>query len=348
MPRIDLDFLRPRTTMAPMMGLALALVTVSAVEAAPSEHWYARPECRSAYATLMTAELDAAREKIAQLHRSPDLELRACGVWLEIPQCEIELSLEGESDALIARRGRRLERLFKFAMRHGRRRPHLLDLAIEARMRRVRLMAETGDRPGALGEARKVEKMLAARADQPPTPTRSYARGLTNLAVSQSGWALRVLLKMAGIGGDEAQGRRLLESLAEGNTVYQADALFVLHHFARKGSAPDTVATERYGTRLARAYGQNPQFLFNRAVDQYQTGRCTEALATLAPARSRLNAKPRLWSARVRKKVYWLTGRCALDTGDKPLAQESLGRASQEQYGGYAEELALLLRDLRS
>ena len=295
----------------------------------------------------MGADPESARSAIASLQRSPDLELRACGAWLEISLCEIEMSLEGKSAALATRRAQRLEKLFRFAMRHGRRRPHLLDLAIEARMRRVRSMVQSGDRTAALGEARKVEKMLASRADRLSTATRVYTRGLTDLAVSQSGWAVRVLLRMAGITGDETRGRRLLESLAEGNTVYQADALFVLHHFARKGSKPDAAHTERYGKRLARAYRQNPQFIFNRAVDQYKTGRCAEALATLAPARTRLNEDPRLWSARMRKKVYWLTGRCALETGDKPLAQEALGRASEEQYGGYAEEVARLQRDLR-
>lgn len=327
-------------------GLALALLTASSFGAGSPGPWYARQACRKAYGTVMSAEVNAARSTLARLQRSPDLELRACGMWLEVPLCEIEMALEGESEALTARRRRRLERLFKFAMRYGRRRPHLLDLAIEARMRRVRLLVESGEQATALGEARKVEKMLASRADLPSTPTRRYTRGLTDLAVSQSGWALRVLLGMAGIGGDAARGRRLLESLADGDSVYQGDALFVLHHFARKGSRPDAARTERYGGKLVRAFAQNPQFLFNRAVDQYETGRCADALATLAPVRSRLNEDPRLWSARVRKKVYWLTGRCALDTGDKPLAQKSLGLASREKYGGYAEELALLQRDL--
>lgn len=350
MSRLSLDFRRLRPTMFPMLGgwalLLLAASSLSAATQGAAQPWYARAECHAAQAAVMAAEVNAAKTAIEKLQNHRDLELRACAVWLEVKLSDVEMALEGTSDALLERSRDRLESLFKFAMRYGRQRRHLLDLAIEARMYRVRLMAERDDRAGALSEARKVEKMLASRAEANPTPTRRYARGMVDLGVSQSTWALRVLLKMAGLGGDESRGRRLLEALAEGDTVYRGDALFILHHFARQGSTPSRADTERYGLKLVEAFGQNPQFLFDRAVDQYETGRCEGALGTLAPLRSRLHEEPQLWSARVRKKVYWLTGRCALETGDKPLAQESLGLASREQYGGYAEEVKRLQQDL--
>ena len=329
-----------------MGGILVPLLWVSMAEAAEPVPWYARDECRMAYSTVMSADLAAGQSAISQLQHSADLELRTCGIWLELPLCEIEMALEGESPALTERRNERLEKLFKFAMHYGPRRPYLLDLAIEARMRRIRLMVDRGDKGGALGEARKVEKMLESRKDAPPNATRDYSRGVTLLAVSRAAWGLQALLRMAGVRGDRKRGEELLEALAEGHTVYQADALFLLYHFARQNDKPGDQGVDRYGAKLILAYGQNPQFLFDRAVDQFRAGHCIDALATLQPARSRLHDNPKLWTARVRKKVYWLTGRCALDTGDKPLAKKSLGLASQEKFGGYAEEVEILQRDL--
>ena len=328
-------------------GFALLLVSAaSSAASARAAPWYEQEPCRAAHATVMTAELARGRAAIAALERDSDVELRACGAWLHVVLSDVEFVLEGRSPALNRRRMRRLERLFKFAVRHGRPRPHLLDLAIEARIRRVRVLVDQGKQTVAVSEARKVEKMLDGRADHARTPSRMYARGVADLAVAQAPWALRVLVNMAGLRGDAERGRRLLESLGNGRTVYRADALLALYHFARHRDDGARVDVERYGARLAGGFRHHPQFVFDHALDQFRAGRCIEALTILAPTRVRLQANPRLWSPRARKKVYWLTGRCALDTGNKPLAEESLGLAVREQHGSYAKEVALLRADL--
>lgn len=345
--RITLDFPGARPTMHRMVGgFALLLVSTASTAAESSTPWYERDACRTAHATLMTAELDRGLSAVAKLQRSSDIELRACGAWLQVVSCDVEFILEGRSSALDRRRMRRLERLFKFAMRYGRARPHLLDLAIEARMRRVRVLVARGQRTRAVDEARKVEKMLDGRRAHARTPTRMYARGVADLAVAQTPWALRVLVSMAGIGGDAERGRRFLETLGSGSTVYRAEALLALYHLAPDDGEGAPPAAGRYGALLAKGFAQHPQFVFDHALDQFRAGRCADVLAILAPARSRLHADPELWSPRVRKKVYWLTGRCALDTGDKPLAEESLGLAARQRHGSYAQEVALLRADL--
>ena len=327
-------------------SVAVFLVGTSTAEAASSP-WYELDECRAAYATVLSAELDAAQTAIERLQHSADLGLRTCGTWLEVPLSAMELTLEGKSPALSSRHMHRLEKLFKFAMQYGRRQPELLDLAIEARLRRVRMLVEQGEKTAAIGEARKVEKMLDSRSDSPPNATRMYARGVADLAVSGSPWALRVLVNLAGVGGDGERGERLLEKLAEGKSVYQGEALLVLYQFARQGESSPDADTQRYGAALALAHAESPQYVFDRAVDQYRTGACADALQTLGGVRSRLGANAGLWTPRVRKRVYWLTGRCALDTGDKSLAKESLELASQENHDSYTEEVAVLAADLK-
>lgn len=333
-----------RTPAGPAVFLLFVIAPVAAIAA--DVPWYQHDACRTAHATVMSAELKAGRAAIAGLQRSPDLELRACGMWLEVPLGDVEFLLQGKSPALSHRRMRRLQKLFKFAMRYGRRRPHLLDLAIEARIRRVRVLVEQGQSTAAIREAQKVEKMLDARQGRASTPSRMYARGISDLAVAQAPWALRVLVKMAGMRGEPERGRRLLESLGTGTSVYRADALAVLYHFARKRDRPSAQEIDSYGARLARHYAQNPQFVFDHALDQFRAGRCADSLAILQPMRARLHADPVLWSPRTRKKVYWLTGRCALDTGNRSLAKQSLVLAVQEKDAGYAHEVERLKADL--
>ncbi|MEL7371507.1 MAG: hypothetical protein AAFN74_21470, partial [Myxococcota bacterium] len=137
--------------------LTLTAVLASNADRAP---FYARDNCKEALQVVMSAKPDQTEEILQKLAASSDLEDKACAVWLHMPLNEIEMSLEGNGKGLPERREKRLKRLFKFSKVFGKRRPHFAMLELEARMRRVRLLIQQGERVNSLTEARRVERML--------------------------------------------------------------------------------------------------------------------------------------------------------------------------------------------
>ena len=291
----------------------------------------------------MTAKPDAIEKSLSALAASDDLDDKACAVWLEQPLNEIEMSLEGNGYGLPDRRKKRLLRLFKFSKVFGKRSPQYAMLEMEARMRRVRLLAKDGERVGALKEMRRVERMLDQVGSR-RSPTIDYVRGVTRLAVSQAGLPLRLLLGMAGVSGDEKVGRELLESLAKGDTVYAADALYILHHFAQENK--DTKAGLRYGAMLTERFPNNPQFAYEYAKVLFRAKRYDEVLTATARFRSRLDEEPNAWSDRIRKKLYVISAKAALESGNKGDAKRWTTLASEQKYGGLKGETKALLRRL--
>lgn len=325
----------------------MLLLSTSVFAAAPTP-WYAHAECKAAHREVMTLEISRVEVVIDRLKRHRDIELRACGYWLEIPRSTAELVLRGKRKISPEDHERRLKILHAFGMRFGKKRPHLRDLAIEARMRRVRLLLETGKKTDALEEARRVEKMLASRAQKPTTASRTYVRGAIDLVVGESAWPVRTLLSMAGVEGDSKRGRTLLESLAKEDTVYRSEAGSVLYHFARENHGSRHARTQRYGRMLAAEFPENPQFGFDHGVDLVRLGKPAQALQRIEPAYRRLLKEPELWTSRLRKRIEWLTARAAFDCGQSKLAHEARTRAEKERYGGYKNELDILSKDMGS
>ena len=327
------------------MAIVSTLTLTAALVASANNDgpFYTRSTCKQALAVVMSADADATTKMLDELASSPDLEDKACAVWLELPLNEIEMSLEGNGHGLPKRREKRLVRLFKFSKAFGSRRPHFAMLELEARMRRVRLLVKKGERVNALREARRVERMLD-QLGRRRNPTVDYVTGVTRLAVSQAAFPLRVLLGMAGVSGDEKNGRRLLEELASGDTVYAGDATYLLHHFAQENK--DTEAGLRYGEMLTKRFPNNPQFAYEYARVLYRAKNYDGVFSATAKFRDRLTENPSAWSDRIRKKLYIISAKAALETGQKDKAKQWATLASQQKYGGLVQETSALLKQL--
>jgi hypothetical protein len=326
-----------------------ALLALASVTATPgTSPWFADPGCVAALRSAVEGSDAEALVARTALARRGDLAGLACSVWLELPRDEVELALEGPNDALNERRTKRLGRLFGFSKRFGRQDPSFAALELEARMRRVRLLVDIGDRTEGLAEARRVQKMLAAARKDTQHPSVVYVAGVIDLAVSSANLPLRLLLGMAGIEGDVDRGRRGLESLVDGDTVYAADALFLLAHFERAREGLGTPRALVYAERLSKRYPSNPQFAFDHAEDLIAAGRAKEVGPLLAPFRARLDASPEAWSPLVRAKLHWALGHAAFASGDRPGAAERLRLARSQAVpamGDRLEDLAERLGD---
>lgn len=268
-----------------------------------TEPWYARAECQAGLREVHSQELQRARQAIDALYRSADDELKLCALWLEIPLGNAELVLEGRSESLFERREDRLRALHGAAQRFGRGRSHWVDVAVEARMRRIQLLAQKGERTESVTEARRVLRQLERREGAPPSPSRSYARGAIDLAVGQATWALRMLLSAAGISGDPEAGQRALEELAASDTVYASEALLLLRQLSKDSRGADAPQTLRYGAQLVARFPESPQFAMDHAADLLAAGRVADAGKVLAPFERRLQVDPELWSGRVRRNL---------------------------------------------
>ena len=319
------------------------LSLTAALVASDDGPFYTRTACKEALAVVMAADTDKTKETLETLAKSKDLEDKACAVWLELPLNEIEMSLEGNGKGLPKRRERRLMRLFKFSKKFGRRRAHFAMLELEARMRRVRLLVKQGERVNALKEARRVERMLE-QVGRRPNPTVDYVTGVTRLAISQAAFPLRWLLGMAGVSGDEKKGRRLLEKLAAGDTVYAGDANYILHHFAHENK--DWPAAVRYGAKLTERFPDNPQFAYEYARALFASKKYDEIFATTAPFMARLQEDSNAWSGRIRKKLYFINAKASYEVGKKDDAKRLATLASEQRYGGLVEETNKLLKKL--
>ncbi|MBK8012938.1 MAG: hypothetical protein IPK13_16480 [Deltaproteobacteria bacterium] len=318
----------------------------AASTAGDDRRWYAHPDCLRAQGEVVGRDATQAMAAIQALEKSPSVELQACAHWLMIPFGVNELVFQGKSPALHLRTEARLEALFRFAMKHAREYPHLRDLAIEARMRRVRLLIEMKERDRAVKEAKLVEKMLASRAASPQTPSWQYARGATDLAIGSTSWPLRVLASAAGIKGDAERGYRLLNGLKATNTVYRAEALDVLHFFAEQDEEKPSARTLALVAERARALPKSAYYALDLAESWAALGRWDEAEQALASVRGVLAESPDAWSPRLRRRIYYVMARCAAEREDFATAQAELSRASKEQWGGYAEMIAALQVEL--
>lgn len=332
-PSLD-DAARRTETVA--MSLTAATLLSATLVGTP---WYARDACLEGLRTVHTQDLEAGRAAIEELSKSKDLDLRLCGLWLEIPFGNAELVLNGRSEEWRDRREERLKALYGVARKYGSRRgPEWTDLMIEARMRRAQVLAQRKERLKSMQEARAVERALAER-NRPDTAVRAYTEGAVDLAVGQAAWGLRMLLSAAGIDGDPDRGKRTLEALARGETVYATEALMLLVQLSRKQHGGSDPRTLRYGARLVRRHPDSPQFVYDHADNLRKAGRCAEALELLAPFRARLEEDSQAWSPKVRRKLHGLTARCALAVRDYPLAQQAHARARAQDHWALTDAL---------
>lgn len=307
-----------------MIGITAALLPGAAL-AAP---WYDQPECAAALTTINRGELAPAKAAIAKLRRAKDPAKIACGVWLEMPLSEVEAASQGKSATLDARVEKRLGLLMKFARHFGPRDPSFADLELEARLRRIRILAKKGERMALLKEARRVKAMLDKRKTGPRTATVDYAEGVLNLALSDMSWAVRQALSLAGLSGTRAVGVAKLKAVAKHGSVYESYARYLLRHFSKGDKAEEL----KQSTATFRRFPDSPLFAYDYGLDLRDAGRCKDALSALAPLRAELTANPKKWSSQVRARLYWMNARCAADTGDLKTARADLALAEAQGF----------------
>lgn len=314
----------------------------AAAEPTAAQVWWERASCHQAIEAVLSADLAAAEARLSALEASRDPEDQACAVWARVGHAETQIAVKGPEKALLENRERRLLRMFGFAKSHEKRGRHLGDLEMEARVRRVRVLVDKGDRTDALKEAKRVKELLAERGGGDESPTLTYVRGVVDMAVSQSAWPLKMLLGMAGVSGDAGRGRKALTQLADGATVYRWDAIYVLRHFAEESPGPENGRPLDFSLRISPRFRTNPQLVYDHALDFHRERRCAEALEVAKPLVSRLEREPSLWSAQARAKLFWISGRCALDTGDRVGAQKWAELAAAQRFAGLEKEIAAL------
>lgn len=273
------------------LPLALVFVTGSASAAEP---WYRRTTCENAAKAVLSGDFAAADDRLGRLEASRDPDDQACAVWLHLLYAEIQLGLGGKLPALIQNRDRRLKNIYGFSKAHAKYAARFADLEIEARMKRVRFLAEDGKRSDALKEAKRSQTLLEQRLSKKaePSVTLEYSIGSSNLAVAFASWPVRMVIKLSGVSGDGELGAKKLKELYQGDTVYRYEAAYLLHSFATERPGDILGSPVQYAEFLARQFPNNPQFLYEYAEALWVEKNCSLAMKTLKPVQDLLAGEP--------------------------------------------------------
>lgn len=312
---------------------------------APATPWYERASCDRAIQAVLSADFDASDDRLRALESSSDVEDKACAVWARVVLAEVQIAIGGRMPALLENREHTLKRMYGFSRAHAALGPRFRDLEIEARVRRVRVLVDLGERREALKEMRRAGDLLDRRKGE-PTATMRYVRGVSYMAVSQSPWALRTLMGMAGIRGEAEIGRGDLKTLERGTSVYRYDAVYLLHYFAEASPGGANGIPSDYSRRMSELFPTNPQFSYDYALDLQREKRCGDSLRAIERFTSKLQREPMLWSSQVRAKLYWLSGRCAMDLGDRALARTYVERAEAQKFSEINDKIEELRSEL--
>lgn len=323
--------------------IAIAGTVVAAAEA--PEPWYARASCMHALEAVLSADFAAAEPKIRAIEKSADTDDQACGVWLRVSLAEAQLAVGGRLPALLDYRERMLSRMGGFSKAKGGIAKRFSDLELEARLRRVRVLVDKNEKGDALKEIQKVNEMLEKRGGADANATLIYARAVTDSAVGNSPWALRTLMRMAGVKGDAKLGREALESLEKSDTVYKYDAMYLQHYFAIGAPDGDFGKPAPHAKKLVDKFPTNPQFAIELAKDLYAERKIDQAFGIVSSFTAQLEKQPSLYSNQLRAHLYLLSGQCAKDLGKKELASRFALLAEAQSYAPLADEIDALKDD---
>lgn len=271
----------------------------------PATPWFVRTECTAASDLTYHARLKEARAQAEKMKTSGELDVRACGFWLDPTITEMEMALSDEGPSLLKVMEKQLAALESFGESHDST-TRFKDLILEAKLRRIRLRLMQGRRTDAVTEAKEAQRLLKERRRvKKGTPTYFYAEAVANLAVTHASWPVRAALKLIGLEGDDKRGNEALKILLSKKSVYRSEVMIVARSFALED---DHLLGRplRYSEALHAAYPSNPQIAFDHAMDLADCGRCREVPATLAPMKPKL---PTL-SRKVREKISKALGAC--------------------------------------
>lgn len=329
--------------------IAAGLVVSVAIPAAASpQPWYERQSCRTAAELAFSTDFDGAAKKLAQLEATRDLDDQACALWVRASYAELQIAVLGDEPKLLNERKRALSRLYGFAKANRAKAARFADLELEARLRRVRVLLSDGQQSSALKESKLVQQMVADRPAAPRTPTLDYVDGVLNAALASPGWAARTFLSLAGLGADKKLGAKALNHLADGNSLYRWDAMYVAHHFSVEVEDAGFRTPSSYSRPLVERFPQNPQFVFDLAKDLWREKKFAESQKIAAPAVTKLDGSPALWSSKIRAKLYWISGRSALDGGNRTDAKKHAQLARAQNFEQLADQIDDLFDDLSS
>lgn len=324
----------------------LIAVSIPSAAFAGGEPWYERASCHEAMELGFATEFQKADAKIAQLEASRDADDQACALWARVSLSELKIAVLGSTPELTAARKKALSRLFGFSKAHRSKGARFGDLELEARLRRVRVLLEEGSQRDAMNEAKLVQEMLDKRPSAPQTPTADYVVGVLNAALASPGWAGRALLSVVGLGSNKERGAQAINKLADGSSIYKVDAMYIGHHFSIEVEDAGFRKPIAYSKPLLARFPNNPQFLFDVAMDLQREKRYADALKVARQAASRIDAQPDMWSAKIRAKIYWITGRSAFDTGDRAEAKRRAELARAQNFEELEDNIDDLFDDI--
>lgn len=324
----------------------LVLATLTAAPAlAQGVPWYERPTCQDAVETMMGGEPAQAEAKLARLERGPDLDDVACALWARGAWSEFQISMYGKTPELLAGRKKALSRMFGFAKANKAKGVRFGDLELEARLRRVRVLNEEGQRTQSLDELKQLEKLIVERGNADVTPALDYAVGMLNAALSSPGWAARALLSVVGMSTDPAEAAKRLHALIDGKSVYRWDASYVAQYFGGEIGTKDFRETSAYLRPLAQKFPKNPLFAYEMSRLAIIAEQGDAAQAAIAPTLAELDKAPTSWGPPVRARVLWAAGRAALLRGDKAAALKRAQQAKAEKVKDMDERVEDLVDD---
>lgn len=321
----------------------LTPLLLSSAPALADQPWHERASCRAVVEASFGADFAAAERQLSALEATRDLDDTACALWARTSLAEFQIAVLGKTPANLAGRRKAISRLFGFAKANGGKGVRFADLELEARMRRVRVLVEEGNRSAGLDEGKQLQKMLEGRPRS--TPTIVFVEGTLNGALASTGWAARAALSVVGLGSDGETAAKALHSLGDGDSIYKWDALYMARHFAEGVGEEHFRKPSTYSRTLLDRFPENPQLAYELARDLYSEKRVAEARKAVAQTITRLDANPGSWSPRMRAKLLWIAGRTALETGDKPEAQRRGQLAAAQKAEEMKDEIEDLLDD---
>lgn len=340
--------------LAGSLGGCVAALMLAAGHARAATPWFERDACRDVLESVNANRFDEAENALGVLENRSDPDDRACAVYGRLFLAENYLSIHGDEPKWLANRDRHLKRMLIFAKTHAKFGARFADFEMEARMRRTRLLFDSGQQTEAVSEARRTNRLLKERLeDDDESATRSFVQGVMYTAFGQSNFLARTLFRLAGLGGSGDDGRASLIDLADGDTPYMGEALYLTLHFAMedaregKTESPFGDPAER-ARRLVERYPTNPQYVYEYVkVLQFQN-RCAEAEAVLRSSLQAMNEDPRIWAPEMRAKLYYRAAECAIETQDVARATQYRDQLKAQARANFNDELADLDTQLAS
>jgi hypothetical protein len=328
--RHDRDALSPPLVAAAALVLLASLGARSSIAHADDTPWTQRPSCQAAFDASIAFDTAVAEARLKALEGSRDPDDVACALWVRASIVELQLGFYGRSPELEGQRKKALSRLAGFARAHKADGPRFADLELEARLRRIRVLSDDGQRSQLVSELRELVGLLDARGLEPMTPTLHYTIGVMHAALSSPGWAARAALSVMGITVEPEIAARHLHPLADGDSVYRGDALYLSQFFA-EAMGKAMRAPESYRRTLFERFPDAPQFAYERALDLRGGKPCGGTRPIFERFLRRVDAEPNVWGPLLRAKLLWLGGVCALEAGEKAEARRLGEKAKAER-----------------